>query len=46
MSGLFLQYLKLFLLVALIGSIIGLSHFNGEIRNGSRLTPTRALTPP
>ncbi len=46
MTGLFLQYLKLFLLIALIGSIVGLSYFNGEIRNGPHLTPPRVLTPP
>ena len=40
MTGLFLQYLKLFLLIALIGSIIGLSHFNGE-SNGSSLAAAR-----
>jgi hypothetical protein len=38
--------MKLILFIALIGSVIGLSYFNGEIRNGSRSTPTRVLTPP
>jgi hypothetical protein len=37
MTALLLQYLKLIMLFALIGSIIGLSHFNGENRNGSAL---------
>jgi hypothetical protein len=46
MTVLFIQYLKLILLIALIGSIIGLSHFNSESRNGSRLTLPRVLTPP
>ncbi len=35
MTALLLQYLKLIMLFALIGSIIGLSHFNGENKNGS-----------
>ena len=35
MTALLLQYLKLIMLFALIGSIIGLSHFNGEKQNGS-----------
>ncbi len=34
MTALLLQYLKLIMLFALIGSIIGLSHFNGEIGSG------------
>jgi len=35
MTALLLQYLKLIMLFALIGSIIGLSHFSGENQNGS-----------
>jgi hypothetical protein len=41
MTALLLQYLKLIMLFALIGSIIGLSHFNGEKQNGSGLTAAR-----
>jgi hypothetical protein len=37
MATLLLQYLKLIMLFALIGSIIGLSHFSGEKQNGSGL---------
>ena len=35
MTALLLQYLKLIILFALVGSIIGLSHFKGENGNGS-----------
>jgi hypothetical protein len=41
MAALLLQYLKLIMLFALIGSIIGLSHFNGENQNGSGLAAAR-----
>ena len=41
MTALLLQYLKLIMLFALIGSIIGLSHFSGEKQNGSGLTAAR-----
>ncbi len=37
MTALLLQYLKLIMLFALIGSIIGLSHFRGENHSGSAL---------
>jgi hypothetical protein len=37
MTALLLQYLKLIMLFLLIGSVIGLSHFSGENRNGSGL---------
>jgi hypothetical protein len=35
MTALLLQYLKLIMLLLLIGSIVGLSHFPGETRKGS-----------
>ncbi len=41
MTALLLQYLKLIMLFALIGSILGLSHFNGENKNGSTLAAAR-----
>jgi len=37
MAALLLQYLKLIMLFALIGSIIGLSHFRGENQSGTAL---------
>ena len=37
MTALLLQYLKLIMLFALIGSIIGLSHFRGESQSGTAL---------
>ena len=46
MTALLLQYLKLIMLFALIGSIIGLSHFSGENQNGSGLTAARRTHSP
>lgn len=46
MTALLLQYLKLIMLFALIGSIIGLSHFNGEKQNGSGLAAARSTHSP
>lgn len=41
MTALLLQNLKLIMLFLLIGSVIGLSHFSGENRNGSDLASRR-----
>jgi hypothetical protein len=41
MTALLLQNLKLIMLFLLIGSVIGLSHFSGESRNGSDLATRR-----
>lgn len=41
MTALLLQYLKLIMLFALIGSKIGLSHFHGENQPDSGLTAAR-----
>lgn len=36
-----LQYVKLIMLLLLVGSVIGLSRFGGENRNGSGLAAAR-----
>ena len=43
MTALLLQNLKLIMLFLLIGSVIGLSHFSGENRNGSDLVDSQRV---